>query len=75
MKSGCGGACSNLDSEIFRPFPANSRDSASTHFSDSTQLSCVAAMGNDLFITIDTRLSGAKAPGVQFIVALDRAPI
>jgi predicted nucleic acid-binding protein len=42
---------------------------------DAIQLSCAAAMGTDLFITNDTRLSGLKVPGVQFIVALDRAPI
>jgi predicted nucleic acid-binding protein len=42
---------------------------------DAIQLSCAATMGTDLFITNDTRLSALKVDGVQFIVALDRAPL
>jgi predicted nucleic acid-binding protein len=42
---------------------------------DAIQLACAATVGTDLFITNDQRLSGLKINGVQFIVALDRAPI
>jgi uncharacterized protein len=42
---------------------------------DAIQLACAATAGTDLFITNDNRLSGLTVDGVQFIVALDRAPI
>jgi predicted nucleic acid-binding protein len=42
---------------------------------DAIQLACAATVGTDLFITNDQRFSGLKVDGVQFIVALDRAPI
>jgi predicted nucleic acid-binding protein len=42
---------------------------------DAIQLACAAAMGTDLFITSDSRLSSIHIDGVQFIVPLDRAPI
>ena len=42
---------------------------------DAIQLACAAAAGTDLFITNDNRLSGLTVDGVQFIVALDRAPL
>jgi predicted nucleic acid-binding protein len=42
---------------------------------DAIQLACAAAAGADLFITNDERLSSLQVDGIQFIVALDRAPI
>jgi len=42
---------------------------------DAIQLACAATAGTDLFITNDSRLSGLKVDGVQFIVPLDRAPL
>jgi predicted nucleic acid-binding protein len=42
---------------------------------DAIQLACAASSGTDLFITNDSRLSGLKVDGVQFIVPLDRAPL
>ena len=41
---------------------------------DAIQLSCAATVDTDLFITNDSRLSGLKVDGIQFIVSLDRAP-
>jgi uncharacterized protein len=42
---------------------------------DAIQLACAAAAGLDLFITNDGRLQGKTVPGIQFIVALDQAPL
>ena len=42
---------------------------------DAIQLASAAAFGTDLFITNDSRLSGLKVDGIQFIVSLDRSPI
>jgi predicted nucleic acid-binding protein len=42
---------------------------------DAIQLSCASTVDTDLFITNDTRLSGLKVDGVQFIVSLDRVPL
>jgi predicted nucleic acid-binding protein len=42
---------------------------------DAIQLACAASSGTDLFITNDSRLSGLKVDGVQFIVPLERAPL
>jgi predicted nucleic acid-binding protein len=42
---------------------------------DAIQLACAAAVGTDLFITNDNRLSGLTVEGVQFIVPLDRSPL
>jgi predicted nucleic acid-binding protein len=42
---------------------------------DAIHLACAASSGTDLFITNDSRLSGLKVDGVQFIVPLDRAPL
>lgn len=42
---------------------------------DAIRLACAAAAGVDLFITNDSRLHSKHAPGVQFIVPLDRAPL
>jgi predicted nucleic acid-binding protein len=40
---------------------------------DAIQLACAAQIGVDLFITNDDRLSRLTIPGIQFLVALDRA--
>jgi len=42
---------------------------------DIVQLACAASAGVDLFITNDSRLQEKQVDGIQFIVALDRAPI
>jgi predicted nucleic acid-binding protein len=42
---------------------------------DAVQLACAAAAGADLFITNDTRLQSKRVEGIQFIVALERAPL
>jgi uncharacterized protein len=42
---------------------------------DAIQLSCAAAATVDLFITNDARLSARRVEGIQFIVALERAPL
>ncbi len=42
---------------------------------DAIQLACAAAAGSDLFITNDHRLQGKTVPGIQFIVALEQAPL
>ena len=40
---------------------------------DAIQLACAAQARVDLFITNDDRLSAKAIPGIQFIVALDKA--
>ena len=40
---------------------------------DAIQLACAAQIGVDLFITNDDRLSRLTIPGIQFLVALERA--
>lgn len=42
---------------------------------DAIQLACAAAGGVDLFVTNDDRLSRKSVLGVQFITALDTAPL
>jgi predicted nucleic acid-binding protein len=42
---------------------------------DAIQLACAAAGGSDLFITNDHRLQGKTVQGIQFIVALEQAPL
>lgn len=42
---------------------------------DAIQLACAAAARCDLFITNDTRLTGKIVPGLQFIAAIDKAPL
>ena len=42
---------------------------------DAIQLASASAFGADLFITNDSRLSGLKVDGIQFIVSLDRSPL
>jgi predicted nucleic acid-binding protein len=40
---------------------------------DAIKLACAAQVGVDLFVTNDDRLSRLTIPGIQFLVALDRA--
>lgn len=42
---------------------------------DAVQLACAASANVDLFVTNDRRLQGKKVNGIQFIVALDQAPL
>ena len=42
---------------------------------DAIQLACGAAEGMDLFITNDDRLAGKVVAGVNFISALESAPL
>lgn len=42
---------------------------------DAIQLACAAAAGSDLFVTNDRRLHGKTVQGIQFIVALEQAPL
>ncbi len=41
---------------------------------DAIQLACAAMADTDLFVTNDSRLSGLRVDGIQFIVSLDRIP-
>ena len=51
------------------------RSNRSLRAPDAMQLACAGAAGTDLFITNDEHLEGKRAPGIQFIVSLARAPI
>ncbi|MFN7932277.1 MAG: PIN domain-containing protein [Bryobacteraceae bacterium] len=42
---------------------------------DAIQLACAATARCDLFLTNDSRLTGKIVPGVQFISALEQAPV
>lgn len=42
---------------------------------DAIQLSCAAAAETDLFLTNDRRLQGKQVAGIQFIAAIDQAPL
>ncbi|MGA7077333.1 MAG: type II toxin-antitoxin system VapC family toxin [Terriglobales bacterium] len=42
---------------------------------DAILLACAASANVDLFITNDERLQGRHVDGIQFIVALEKAPI
>jgi predicted nucleic acid-binding protein len=42
---------------------------------DAVQLACAAGAVVDLFVTNDRRLQKKRVDGIQFIVALDEAPI
>ncbi len=42
---------------------------------DAMQLACAAVARVDLFITNDARLQSKRVDGIQFIVALEQAPI
>lgn len=54
---------------------ADIRSDASIKAPDAIQLACASAAEADLFITNDDRLSGRVVRGIDFIVALDRAPL
>ena len=54
---------------------ASLRCDRSLRAQDAVQLACAAAAQVDLFITNDNRLQGKQIAGIQFVVALDRAPI
>lgn len=63
-----------FDSKAARTY-ASLRSDRALRAPDAIQLACAAAGGVDLFITNDARLSSKQVDGIQFIVALDRAPI
>jgi len=54
---------------------AQLRQDRSLRSPDAIQLACAASAGCDLFVTNDDRLSRKVAPGIQFIVSLERAPL
>jgi|ERR1035441_7498125 predicted nucleic acid-binding protein len=54
---------------------ATLRNRRSLKAPDAVQLACAASAGVDLFITNDDRLEREQVPGIQFIVALGRAPL
>lgn len=54
---------------------ATIRHNRSVKAPDAIQLACAGEAGVDLFVTNDHRLQGKQVEGIQFIVALDQAPI
>ena len=54
---------------------ATIRNDRAVRAPDAIQLACASAVGVDLFITNDERLSTKQVNGIQFIAALSRAPI
>lgn len=54
---------------------ATLRNRRSLKAPDAVQLACAASAGVDLFITNDDRLEREQVPGIQFVVALARAPL
>lgn len=54
---------------------ASIRRDRSLRAPDAVQLACAAGAAVDLFITNDRRLQRKQVDGIQFIVALDEAPI
>ena len=54
---------------------AQIRQDRSIQAPDAIQLACAAQGRCDMFITNDDRLSRKVAPGIQFIVSLERAPL
>ena len=54
---------------------ASIRRDRSLRAPDAVQLACAAAAGVDLFITNDRRLQGKQVDSIQFIVALEEAPL
>jgi len=54
---------------------ARLRGDRSLRAPDAMQLACAARAGTDLFITNDLRLQSKKVDGIQFIVALEQAPL
>ncbi len=61
-----------FDRETARRY-ADIRRNRSIRPPDAIQLACAAQLGVDLFITNDDRLSRLTIPGIQFLVALERA--
>ena len=61
-----------FDREAARRY-AEIRRNRSIRPPDAIQLACAAQVGVDLFITNDDRLSRFTIPGIQFLVALERA--
>lgn len=60
-------ACARIFSEI--------RLDKSIKPPNAIQLACAAVAHCDLFLTNDSRLTGKIVPGVQFIAAIDKAPV
>ncbi len=54
---------------------ATLRNRRSLKAPDAVQLACAASAGVDLFITNDDRLEREQVAGIQFVVALARAPL
>jgi predicted nucleic acid-binding protein len=54
---------------------AGLRSERSLRAPDAIQLACAASANTDLFITNDERLQSRRVEGIQFIVALEKAPI
>jgi len=63
-----------FDLKAARLYAAIRRD-RSLRAPDAVQLACAAAAGVDLFITNDRRLQGKQVDSIQFIVALEEAPL
>ena len=63
-----------FDLEAARAYARVRQDSA-IKGADAVQLACAGAAQANLFITNDERLSGRSAPGIDFIVSLERAPL
>jgi uncharacterized protein len=63
-----------LDLKAARLYASIRRD-RSLRAPDAIQLACAAAAGVDLFITNDRRLQGKQVDSIQFIVALEEAPL
>lgn len=51
------------------------RSDRSLRAPDAMQLACAGAVHVDLFVTNDYRLQGKRVEGIEFIVALERAPL
>jgi len=57
------------------PHYARIRRDHSINPPDAIQLACAAAVGIDLFLTNDERLSRKQVPEIKFITSLARSPI
>jgi predicted nucleic acid-binding protein len=63
-----------FDLEAARGYAAL-RSGRSLRAPDAMQLACAAAAHVDLFVTNDCRLQGKHVTGIEFIVALEKAPL
>ena len=63
-----------FDVEAARGYAAL-RSDRSLRAPDAMQLACAAAAHVDLFVTNDHRLQGKHVTGIEFIVALEKAPL